>query len=89
MCAMANYYNLLNVLYEHYPQIQGDQQLLSLHDELVVEIKKEENRFNSTHKSVPRGAFQWEKISSAVRVRFNALKGGVDEHYNASFMGCD
>lgn len=86
---MTNYYNLLNVLYEHSPLIQGDQLLVSLHDELVIEIKKEESRFNVIYKSAPRGAFQWEKISSAVRARFNILKKGVDEHYNASFMGCD
>lgn len=84
---MANYYNLLNTLYEHYPLIRGDHQLLSLHDELLVEIKKEETRFNATHKSVPRGAFQWEKISSAVRIRFNILKNGIDEHYNVSLPG--
>lgn len=81
---MANYYNLLNMLYEHYPLIRGDQQLLSLHDELLVEIKKEESRFNSTHRSLTRGVFQWEKISPVVRTRFNILKNSVDEHHNIS-----
>lgn len=81
---MANYYNLLNMLYEHYPLIRGDQQLLSLHDELLVEIKKEESRFNSTHRSLTRGVFQWKKISPVVRTRFNILKNGVDEHHNIS-----
>lgn len=84
---MANYYNMLNVLHELYPLIRGDQQLFSQYDKLVVEIKKEERVFNSTHKSVPRGAFQWEKISSVVRTRFNILKNGVDEHHNVSLPG--
>lgn len=84
---MANYYNLLNVLHELYPLIRGDQQLFSLYDKLVVEIKKEESIFNSTHKSVPRGAFQWEKIPAVVRARFNILKNGIDEHYRVSIPG--
>jgi len=84
---MANYYNLLNVLYEHYPLIRGDNKLLSMHDELLVEIKKEESRFNSTHKSVTRGAFQWEKITPVVRTRFNILKNGINEHYCVSIPG--
>lgn len=84
---MANYYNLRNVLHEYHPLIRAGQHLLSLHDELLVEIRKEQYIFYSTHQCASPGAFQWKKISPVVRARFNILKKGIDEHCGASLPG--
>lgn len=84
---MANYYTLLNVLHEYYPLVRDVKQLIVLQKELAVEIKKAQNIFEENHRNVPLTAFCWEKISPSVRIHYDLLKSGVDEHYGVSLPG--
>jgi len=81
---MTNYYNLRDVLHEYYPLVHDVRHLMVLHNELVVEIKKAQSTFESTYQNVPLSAFHWEKIHPSVRIHYDILKKGIDEHYGVS-----